>query len=57
MEQLTKDVQDQVEAYQRDGVVVIRGAINDHWLEVLRGAVEAQVAKGIRYFANRNMRE
>ena len=54
---LNVDVTDYRGAYQGDGVVMIKGAINDHWINVLRDAVEDQVAKGIRYFANRNMRE
>ena len=51
------DVSEYRDAYKRDGVVMIKGAINGHWIAVLRDAVEDQVAKGIRYFANRNMRE
>ncbi len=43
------------EEYERDGVVVVRNGINEHWVKVLRDAVEEQAAKGIRYFANRNM--
>ena len=53
--ELSKDVAELRKDYARDGVVVIRKALNDHWLEVLRDAVEVQAAKGIRYFANRNM--
>lgn len=53
---LTKSVDDLRADYLRDGVVIVRNALNDHWLEVLREAVDIQVAKGIRYFANRNMR-
>lgn len=56
-DKLTKDVCKLRDNYQRDGVVVIRDALSPDWLEVLREAVEIQVAKGIRYFANRNMRE
>lgn len=55
-DRLTMDVKDYRADYRRDGVVMIKGALNKHWLEVLREAVELQVAKGIRYFANRNMR-
>ena len=54
--QLTKDVLEWRSDYKRDGVVMIPKVLNDHWLEVLREAIEVQVAKGIRYFANRNMR-
>ncbi|MFV2053330.1 phytanoyl-CoA dioxygenase family protein [Aliiroseovarius sp. YM-037] len=55
-EKLIKNVKDLRNDYQRDGVVVIRKALTDHWIEILRSAIELQVAKGIRYFANRNMR-
>ena len=55
--ELTRDVSEYRDAYSRDGVVMIPGALNEHWLGELRDAVEVQVAKGIRYFANRNMRE
>ena len=55
-ELLSKSVAEFREDYARDGVVMIPGALNAHWIEILRGAVEDQVAKGIRYFANRNMR-
>jgi ectoine hydroxylase-related dioxygenase (phytanoyl-CoA dioxygenase family) len=54
--QLRKDVSYLREDYQRDGVVMIPGVINQYWQQVLCEAIETQVAKGIRYFANRNMR-
>ncbi len=53
---MLKDVRDLQADYQRDGVVMIPKAINQHWQDTLCEAIETQVAKSIRYFANRNMR-
>ena len=53
---LKKNTKNLQAEYRRDGVVLIKQALDDYWLQVLRDAVEVQVSKGIRYFANRNMR-
>ncbi len=53
---LTKDVRDLVQAYNTDGVVVVRNVLTAYWLEALRHAVDHELQKGRRYFANRNMR-
>jgi len=34
-----------IEAYRRDGVVVLRGVIGEHWIELLREAVDKDLAK------------
>lgn len=49
-----KDIQD---AYNRDGVVLLKNVLSPEWLESLRGAVDTELQKGERYFAYKNMRE
>ncbi len=44
-------------AYRRDGVVLLRDVLSHDWLQKLRDAVDAEVLKGDRYFAYKNMRE
>lgn len=43
--------------YARDGVVLLEGVLTPDWLDRLRTAVDAEVARGARYFAYKNMRE
>ena len=57
MTKLTKDVSDLTNAYKKDGVVVVRGALDPHWIEQLQLAVEEELKRGERYFAYRNMRQ
>ncbi|MDU8944108.1 phytanoyl-CoA dioxygenase family protein [Ovoidimarina sediminis] len=54
---LTPDIKSVREAYARDGVVLLRQVLQEEWLEKLRHAVDAEVQKGERYFAYKNMRE
>ena len=53
---LKKEVTSLRAEYSKNGVVVIKDAVNSYWLEVLRKAVELQLQKKKRYFDNRNMR-
>lgn len=43
--------------YARDGVVMLRNILSKDWLNKLQNAVDAEVKKGDRYFAYKNMRE
>ena len=54
---LTENVGSVQELYARDGVVLLKNILSKDWLETLRGAVDAEVQKGERYFAYKNMRE
>ena len=54
---LTCTAQHAADDYKRNGVAVVRGALTPYWLEVLREAVDAEVAKGKRYFAYRSQWE
>ena len=56
MTTISRDVSGLVEAYRRDGVVVIRDVLPPNWLEALRQAVDEETAKNKRYFAYRNVR-
>ena len=53
---LKKEVNSLRGEYSKNGVVVIKNAVNSYWLEVLRKAVELQLKEKRRYFDNRNMR-
>ena len=53
---LKKEVNSLRGEYSKNGVVVIKNAVNSYWLEVLRKAVELQLKEKKRYFDNRNMR-
>ena len=53
---LTKDVAEFTQAYKSEGVAVVRNVLTPYWLESLRNAVDAELEKGKRYFAYRNMR-
>ncbi len=44
------------DTYQKDGVVVVRQALSGEWLERLRCATDAELKRGERYFAYRNLR-
>lgn len=54
---LTTDLSRVRERYLRDGVVLLRDVLSEGWLRKLRDAVDAEVQKGDRYFAYKNMRE
>lgn len=56
MAKLSKDVSALCDEYKKNGVVVVRKALSDEWLEHLRGAVEQELERNERYFAYRNMR-
>lgn len=43
-------------AYAKDGVIMIKGLLSPGWLDQLRTAVDAEMAKGRRYFDYRNLR-
>ena len=53
---LTPDLPTVQAAYAQDGVVLLRDVLSPKWLATLREAVDAEVAKGERYFAYKNMR-
>ena len=54
---LTTDLGSVQDHYARDGVVLLRDVVSEDWLQKLRDAVDAEVQKGDRYFAYKNMRE
>ncbi|NKB53031.1 MAG: phytanoyl-CoA dioxygenase [Rhizobiaceae bacterium] len=54
---LTPDVDSVQDTYTRDGVVLLKNILSNHWLKKLRLAVDSEVQKGDRYFAYKNMRE
>ena len=54
---LTPNLSSVQDVYQRDGVVLLKNVLSSDWLEKLRNAVDAEVRKGERYFAYKNMRE
>ena len=54
---LTTDLGGVRDHYARDGVVLLRNVLSDEWLTKLRDAIDAEVKKGNRYFAYKNMRE
>ena len=39
-----------IEAYDRDGATVLRGVVDDHWLERLAGAIERDIAEPGPFF-------
>ncbi|WP_171178123.1 phytanoyl-CoA dioxygenase family protein [Ruegeria sp. HKCCD8929] len=54
---LTPDLETVRASYRTEGVVHLKGILTDEWLETLRAAIDAEVQKGDRYFAYKNMRK
>lgn len=44
---------DHIDSFERDGVVLIRAAIDEAWLDCLRGAAERQLERSEGFFARR----
>ncbi|MCY4540992.1 MAG: phytanoyl-CoA dioxygenase family protein [Rhodobacteraceae bacterium] len=50
------EAEELADRYERDGVVVVRNAVPDRWLERLRESTDEALKQGKRYFAYRNLR-